>query len=71
MFVTRLQITLLLVIPGGPREEVPTELRGYLETEIQGRWLYIISGSVHYYRVTYSRGGGGGRVGQTVLRKLL
>ena len=67
MFVTRLQITLLLVVPGGPREEVPTELRGYLETERQGRWLYIISGSVHYYRVTYSQGG----VGQTVLQKLL
>ena len=68
MFVTGLQITLLSVIPGGPREgEVPTQLRRYLETERQGRWLYIISGSVHYYRVTYSQGG----VGQTVLQKLL
>ena len=68
MFVTRLQITWLLVIPGGPREgEVPTQLRRYLETERQGRWLYIISGSVYYYRVTCSQGG----VGQTVLQKLL
>ena len=60
MFVTRLQITLLLVIPGGPREgKVSTELRRYLESERQGRWLCIISRSVYYYRVTYSQGGVG------------